>query len=183
MRLTLKYITIGNLNGYKVMNLNYMLLVMAVLILSACSDKEAALPVLSNAKPLIEVVNLDVYKSPTCECCGKWVDYMAENGFSANTHHPLDLAQLKSDKGIAPRYQSCHTGVSKDGYIFEGHIPANIVKRFLDEKPKGALGLSVPGMPIGSPGMEMGNRYDDYDVLLLMKDGSATVYQAIRKTL
>ncbi|PCH85129.1 MAG: metal-binding protein [Piscirickettsiaceae bacterium] len=163
------------------MKLKYMLLVVSLLILVACSDKEVELPVLVDNKQIIEPVNLDVYKSPTCECCGKWVDHMSKNGFSASTHHPLNLAQLKSDKGIAPRYQSCHTGISKDGYIFEGHIPATVIKRFLDEKPKGALGLSVPGMPIGSPGMEMGNQYDDYDVLLLMKDGSATVYQQIRK--
>ncbi|MBL4576090.1 MAG: hypothetical protein JKY51_08335 [Opitutaceae bacterium] len=154
---------------------------MSLLLLAACSDIEAELPVLVESKQAVEPVNLAVYKSPTCECCGKWVNYMSENGFSASTHHPLNLAQLKSDKGIAPRYQSCHTGVSKDGYIFEGHIPANVIKRFLDEKPEGALGLSVPGMPMGSPGMEMGNHYDDYDVLLLMKDGSAMVYQQIRK--
>ena len=90
-----------------------------------------------------------------------------------------NLNKLKSDKGISPRYQSCHTAVSKDGYVFEGHIPADIIQRFLANPPPNAIGLAVPGMPAGSPGMEMGSRHDEYDVFLLSKDGGDVVYEHI----
>lgn len=91
-----------------------------------------------------------------------------------------DLNPIKEKYGISPSHQSCHTGVA-GGYIFEGHIPAPIIQQFLSEKPGNAIGLSVPGMPIGSPGMEMGDRIDDYDVIMIKKDGSSEVYQRIRQ--
>lgn len=122
---------------------------------------------------------LNVYKSPTCGCCTLWVDHMDANGFSSNIHHPDDLNQVKEKYGIAPKFQSCHTAVTAEGFVFEGHIPAAVIKRFLAEKPKGAIGLAVPGMPVGSPGMEMGTRFSPYDVLLLKKDGSSSVYTRI----
>ncbi len=148
--------------------------------LSACSNEAPVDVKKAEIAPLIKNVKLDVYKSPTCQCCGRWVSHIDTQGFKATTHHPADLNLVKRQLGIAPQYQSCHTGVSKEGYIFEGHVPADIMQRFLAEKPEGALGLAVPGMPIGSPGMEMGERYDDYDVLLLKKDGSSEVYERIR---
>ena len=153
-------------------------LISLIFALTACSDEKAI--ELINASKITTLVKLDVYKSPTCGCCGRWVSHIDDKGFDAVTHHPADLNDVKRQLGIAPQYWSCHTGVSKEGYIFEGHIPADTMRRFLAEKPAGALGLSVPGMPIGSPGMEMGNRRDDYDVLLLKKDGSSSVYARIR---
>lgn len=122
---------------------------------------------------------LDIYKSPSCGCCQEWVDHMEAQGFSAAIHHPADLNQIKVKYRIAPAYQSCHTAVSSDGYIFEGHIPAKVIQRFLAEKPTDALGLAVPGMPMGSPGMEMGNHFTPYDVLLLKSNGSTQVYTHI----
>ncbi|PCJ19255.1 MAG: metal-binding protein [Gammaproteobacteria bacterium] len=122
---------------------------------------------------------MQIYKSPTCACCGEWVDHLTNAGFTTETHNTQNLSPIKSKYNISPRYQSCHTGVMGD-YVFEGHIPATIIQRFLKEKPAGAFGLTVPGMPIGSPGMEMGDRYDDYDVLLLKNDGSTEVYQQVR---
>ena len=86
---------------------------------------------------------------------------------------------IKQRFGIAPQYQSCHTGVSADGFVFEGHVPARLIKKFLAEKPAGAIGLAVPGMPIGSPGMEMDERITPYDVLQLNKDGSTSVYSHV----
>ena len=152
-----------------------------MVMLMACTDqldgKPPAPAEISDKAPEIQ---MDVYKSPTCGCCAKWVDHITLHGFKTAEHLPSNLQQFKLDKGIAPRYQSCHTGVSKEGYVFEGHIPAKIMKRFLLEKPAGAIGLSVPGMPVGSPGMEVGERYDDYNVLLLMKDGTAQVYHKVR---
>ncbi len=137
----------------------------------------------SNEDPLVQSSTgkpvLDVFKSPSCGCCGKWVSHIEDGGLRTKIHHPDDLDLVKQELGIAPEFQSCHTGVSKEGYVFEGHIPVDIMQRFLTEKPSGALGLAVPGMPMGSPGMEMGGRHDSYDVLLLMKDGTARVYQHI----
>lgn len=150
-----------------------------VISVAACSDPN------NNVVENSELANgeskpvLDVYKRATCGCCRKWVDHINEYGFSTNSHNKNDLTALKKEKGIAPVYQSCHTAVSKEGYVFEGHIPAKIIKRFLDEKPDGAIGLSVPRMPTGSPGMEVGNKFNKYNVLLLMKDGTAETYAEI----
>ena len=153
----------------------------ALLLLLAlgCSEEQQVESAKKIAQPIAEAPVLDVFKSPTCGCCGKWVSHIEENGLVAKTYHPDNLNLVKQKLGIAAEFQSCHTGVSKEGYVFEGHIPADVMQRFLAEKPKGALGLAVPGMPMGSPGMEMGERRDSYDVLLLMKDGTASVYQHI----
>lgn len=123
-------------------------------------------------------VTLDVYKSPTCGCCGAWIEHAEERGFQAVVHD-LDnnaLTQEKLQRGITLRHQSCHTSVAEDGSAFEGHIPAHLIHQYLADKPADAIGLAVPGMPIGSPGMEVGDRMDPYDVLLLKADGSTEVY-------
>ena len=123
---------------------------------------------------------LDVYKRATCGCCGKWITHMQTQGFQTAAHDIDDLSSLKIEKGIKPRYHSCHTAITQDGYVFEGHIPAKYIKKFLTEKPEDAIGLAVPAMPIGSPGMEMGNRFMPYAVLLLKKDGSSEIYARVR---
>ncbi|BFM18869.1 DUF411 domain-containing protein (plasmid) [Maricurvus nonylphenolicus] len=143
----------------------------------ACSDKASLTTASSSVSG--EAISLDVYKSRTCGCCKKWVSHIEEFGFESEVHHPTNLNKIKSDKGIAPRYQSCHTAVTNDGYVFEGHIPGPVIQRFLAAPPEDAIGLAVPGMPVGSPGMEVGDRFDPYDVLLLKKDGSSEVYQHI----
>ena len=106
-------------------------------------------------------------------------DHIELSGFKATAHDTDRLNQIKTERGILPQYQSCHTAISKNGFVFEGHIPAAIVKQFLDNPPKDAIGLAVPGMPMGSPGMEMGNMRDDYNVLLLKNDGSSDIYEQI----
>jgi hypothetical protein len=133
----------------------------------------------TSASSSAEPIALDVYKSPTCGCCEDWITHVDANGFRSTIHHPEDLNAVKQRFGIAPQHQSCHTGVSSDGFVFEGHIPARLIKKFLAEKPAGAIGLTVPGMPIGSPGMEMGERVTPYDVLQLNKDGSTSVYSPV----
>ena len=125
-------------------------------------------------------VHLDVYKSPTCGCCIKWMDHLAEYGFTSTGHHPDALGSLKRELGVPARYGSCHTGVTKDGYVFEGHVPARYITQFLGDPPAGARGLTVPAMPIGSPGMEYKNQFMPYDVLLLKDDGSVEVYASVR---
>ena len=103
---------------------------------------------------------------------------MESSGFEITVKNRQNLNAVKQEFGIEPRHQSCHTGEAH-GYVFEGHIPATIIKQFLDERPPHAVGLAVPGMPIGSPGMEMGSRFDPYDIILLKKDGSSAVYAHI----
>lgn len=126
-----------------------------------------------------DAVHLDVYKSPDCGCCTLWMDHLAEQGFTSTGHHPSDLGGLKLGLGVPPRYGSCHTAVSKEGFIFEGHVPARYITQFLDAPPAGALGLAVPAMPVGSPGMEYKNQFMPYRVLLLNKDGSIEVYASV----
>ena len=117
---------------------------------------------------------LSVTKAPWCGCCNAWIDHMKAAGYDVDVHEMDDLSALKVRLGIAPKHQSCHTG-EIEGYVIEGHVPAADVERLLAERPD-AIGLSVPGMPVGSPGMEMGDRKDAYDVLLIKKDGSTEVF-------
>ena len=124
-------------------------------------------------------VHLDVYKSPSCGCCTEWMDHLAENGFSSSGHHPAELGAFKAEMGVPVRYGSCHTAVSKDGFVFEGHVPARYIAQFLNKPPTDALGLVVPAMPVGSPGMEYNNQFMPYQVLLLNRDGSVEVYASV----
>lgn len=128
----------------------------------------------------IDDVVLNVYKSESCGCCVGWIDHMTENNYQSNVFHPNDLDQVKRDLGIKPEWASCHTAVTEQGYLFEGHIPAKFIDQFLADPPANALGLTVPGMPIGGPGMEMGNRFTPYDVLLMLKDGTSSIYASVR---
>lgn len=114
-----------------------------------------------------------VYKSPYCGCCGAWVSHMKDHGHTVKTVEMDDLTAIKKMTGVVEPLQSCHTAVV-DGYVIEGHVPASDVARLLEEKPK-ARGLSVPGMPVGSPGME-GPNPEVFDVLLFQADGTTTVY-------
>ena len=120
-----------------------------------------------------------VYKSPTCGCCNGWIDHMREAGFEVEAVD-ADYAELSSRKtslGIAPDLGSCHTG-TVEGYALEGHIPASVIARLLDERPGDVRALAVPGMPTGSPGME-GPNPQPYDVIAIRKDGSRYVYESI----
>lgn len=128
---------------------------------------------------------MTVYKTPSCGCCQKWVDHMTENSFSSKVVSLDDLSPIKAKYNIQGRYRSCHTGVvvtEQGDYVFEGHVPAEHVEAFLNNPPADAIGLSVPGMPAGSPGMEMGDRKDYYQVLLLKRDGSSTVFAHVNRS-
>ncbi|WP_250655725.1 DUF411 domain-containing protein [Alkalimarinus coralli] len=113
-----------------------------------------------------------VYKSASCGCCGDWVKHMEENGFKLKVHNTSDLNSIKQKAGLTPRLASCHTAFI-DGYVIEGHVPANDVKRLLSEKPN-INGLTVPGMPAGAnvPGMEVSPENAEFDVLGFKKDGT-----------
>lgn len=124
-------------------------------------------------------ISLDLYKSETCGCCKKWGAHLADNGIATKAYHPEKLTDTKDALGIPQRLRSCHTGVSEGGYYFEGHIPAKVITRFLASPPAGAAGLAVPGMPMGSVGMEMGTRFTPYDIIIVMKDGSTSVFDTM----
>lgn len=116
---------------------------------------------------------ITVYKSPTCGCCSKWVRHLQDNGFEVEAINRPDMNSVKSEAGITRQLASCHTAIIS-GYVIEGHVPAVDIKRLLKERPDIA-GLAVPGMPMGSPGME-GPRQDSYDVLTFSKSGETTVF-------
>ncbi len=117
---------------------------------------------------------IEVYKSPLCGCCDGWVAHLREHGFEVKVHDVEDTGVHRARLGMPERFGSCHTGVV-GGYAIEGHVPAAEIRKLLAGKPK-AVGLAVPGMPVGSPGMEQGSRVDPYSVLLVRADGGASVF-------
>lgn len=124
---------------------------------------------------------IEVWKSPTCGCCTDWIKHLEANGFEVKTHEVSDAAKtsLRAQLGLADKFGSCHTAVAS-GYVVEGHVPAREIRRLLKERPR-AVGLAVPGMPVGSPGMdgpEYGGRKDPYAVLLVQRNGRSSVYHA-----
>lgn len=125
-------------------------------------------------------VPLDVYKSETCGCCVNWIEQMQTHGFESTIYHPADLNGVKDELGVRVQWQSCHTAVTAEGFLFEGHVPARYINQFLAAPPTQALGLAVPGMPLGSPGMEVGDQFTPYDIILMKKDGTAEVYASIK---
>jgi hypothetical protein len=125
-----------------------------------------------SAAPLVEV-----WKDPTCGCCKEWIALLRNAGFSV-TAHDSGNAMARAKARIGLQYASCHTALV-EGYAIEGHVPLREIQRLLKEKPD-AIGLAVPGMVIGSPGMEQGNRVDPYSVLLLHRDGGSSTYAKYR---
>lgn len=136
---------------------------------SGRADAETAAEETAAALPSVVV-----FKSPTCGCCGDWVTHLRDNGFAVEVHDVDDVDPFKQRAGITPQLASCHTAFV-GGYAIEGHVPAADIKRLLRERPAGR-GLTVPGMPLGSPGMEVGDRRDPYDVLLYRDGGNSAVF-------
>lgn len=134
----------------------------------------ATIPLLVGFQMQAAEPQISVYKTRTCGCCGKWVDHLRANGFDATVTDVPSTAEYRKKYGVPDELQSCHTAVV-GGYTVEGHIPAADIHRLLKTKPK-AKGLAVPGMPLGSPGMEAARR-DPYSVLLFTDDGKVTVFQ------
>lgn len=122
-------------------------------------------------------VLVEVWKDPNCGCCGDWVKHLQSQGFQVKVNETGNTA-MRAKLGIDSKYGSCHTALV-GGYAIEGHVPAREIRRLLAEKPD-AIGLAVPGMPVGSPGMDgpaYGHRQDPYKVLLLGRDGGSRTYQ------
>ncbi|MDF2154927.1 DUF411 domain-containing protein [Vibrio sp. CAU 1672] len=121
-----------------------------------------------------DVIN---HKSPYCGCCGEWTKHMEENGFTVKEKHHEDMNAIKRQLGLTnTQLYSCHTA-EIDGYLFEGHIPAQDIKAFLANPPRNAKGLAVPGMPMGSPGMEYGEKRDSYTVYAFNEEGQVYEYR------
>ena len=118
-------------------------------------------------------LGIAVYKNQYCGCCHEWIKHLEKNGFKVTANDVPDTAPVRESLGIPAKLGSCHTAKIA-GYAIEGHVPAADIKRLLKEKPK-AVGLAVPGMPLGSPGMESANP-QPYNTLLVMKDGSTSVW-------
>lgn len=136
---------------------------------------------LTAAPAFAEATSIDVKKTSGCGCCRSWMNHLEENGF-APTGEDLNgglLVRLKLDSGVPQRMASCHTAFV-DGYVIEGHVPAADIRRLLDERPD-AIGLAVPGMPYGSPGMGPEDDREAYDVFLINDDGSTEVFSSYTK--
>ena len=124
-----------------------------------------------------EGLTIKVVKSPTCGCCAKWIEHLQAAGFKVEVENSNDMARVKAAAGVPPAVQSCHTATIGD-YVIEGHVPVETIVRLMRERPH-VKGLAVPGMPVGSQGMEMGGRVDPYDVIAF--DGAKTsVYESRR---
>ena len=150
--------------------------------LAAAGLAVALLPTAIRANPRTTAPTpLEVWKDPNCGCCQDWVDHMQANGFDVKVHATGNNA-VRARLGLPQKLGSCHTALV-GGYVVEGHVPAGDVRKLLLQKPK-ALGLAVPGMPVGSPGMDgavYGDRRDPYDVLLVAHDGSTRVFNSYYK--
>jgi len=115
-----------------------------------------------------------VFKDPNCGCCKEWIEHLRKHAFKVTARDTSDVSGIKRSGRVPQQLVSCHTAFV-NGYVIEGHVPAEDIKRLLKEKPKVA-GLAVAGMPIGSPGMEVGNRKDKYEVIAFNRDGSTSVF-------
>jgi len=125
---------------------------------------------------------IEVYKSPSCGCCKDWIKHLETNGFANVRVHDTGNSAARARLGMPAKYGSCHTA-TVDGYVLEGHVPAADVRRLLKQRPA-AVGLAVPDMPIGSPGMDApdyGDRRDPFDVLLVARDGTSTVFASYNR--
>ena len=123
----------------------------------------------------LKPIAITVYKTPTCGCCKAWVKHLETNGFAVTAHDMASVDEVKKTQGVPAALESCHTAIV-GRYVVEGHVPADVIKQLLKEAPKVA-GIAVPGMPIGSPGMEVpGRRADRYDIIAFERTGKTRVF-------
>ena len=134
----------------------------------------------SDTQPtILKNISATVYKDANCGCCKEWVGYVEGHGLNATAQNVEDLSLFKERYSVPQQMRSCHTAVTTDGYVFEGHVPAKYMAQFLKNPPSDAIGLAVPGMPVGSPGMEYQDKFMPYKVMQLNKDGSTAIYATI----
>jgi len=141
------------------------------------------LPMFANAneyKHELEQSELLVFKTLSCGCCKKWISHIKNEGIIAHSKDSQNIDTIKTQLDIKTNSRSCHTAVTSSGLAFEGHVPAKFIQQFLSEEHPNAIGLSVPAMPVGSPGMEVGDRFMPYNVLILFKDGTSKTYAKVK---
>lgn len=122
-----------------------------------------------------------VFKDPSCGCCGGWVEHAEENGLSVVIEHPEVMGEVFSMHDIPVDLQSCHLALNAAGTVFVGHVPVRFILEYLQDPPADSRGLTVPAMPVGTPGMEMGEQFDPYDVLMFTADGQTEVFARVRR--
>jgi len=122
---------------------------------------------------------LTVYKNPLCFCCRKWMAHLHESGIKTRTVNSTQMSEIKGQWGVPAGMQSCHTAVWQQQYVFEGHVPARLIRKYLSDPPEGSFGLTVPGMPKGSPGMDDDGEFEPYTVYLLMRGGDYRFYTRV----
>ena len=132
-----------------------------------------------HSTPLLQGVSASVYKDANCGCCTEWISYANKAGLQSTYQHPEALSVVKDRYAVPQQMRSCHTTVTNDGYVFEGHIPAKFMAQFLENPPSKAIGLAVPSMPVGSPGMEYKGKFMPYKIFQLNKDGSYEEFAAV----
>lgn len=143
---------------------------------SDAGASSASAPQAAPAAASAQGTRMVVYKTPSCGCCRAWVDHVQAAGFAVEVRDMPDVAPVKTEHGLPGHLASCHTAIV-DGYVVEGHVPADVIRRMLRERPQVA-GIAVPGMPMGSPGMEVpGGRKDPYDIIAFSRDGKVSVYE------
>lgn len=146
-----------------------------ILALGRTMAAGAAVDVLLSQRARAAAPTLTVYKDPSCGCCAKWVEHLHAAGLRPEVHDRTDMDALKDSLGVPAALRSCHTAVAGK-YVVEGHVPAADIKRLTAIAPKSIVGIAVPGMPSGSPGMEMGGRADHYDVVAFAANGATTLF-------
>ncbi|MDN3441750.1 DUF411 domain-containing protein [Psychrobacter sp. APC 3279] len=134
----------------------------------------------SDTQPtILKNISVTVYKDANCGCCKEWVGYAEGHGLNATAQNVEDVSLFKERYSVPQQMRSCHTTVTTDGYVFEGHVPAKYMAQFLKSPPSDAIGLAVPSMPVGSPGMEYQDKFMPYKVMQINKDGSIAIYATI----
>ena len=128
---------------------------------------------------ILKKISATVYKDANCGCCKEWIGYAEGHGLNATAQNVEDVSLFKERYSVPQQMRSCHTTVTTDGYVFEGHVPAKYMAQFLKNPPSDAIGLAVPSMPVGSPGMEYQDKFMPYKVMQLNKDGSTAIYATI----
>ncbi|MDD5412103.1 MAG: DUF411 domain-containing protein [Methylobacter sp.] len=151
------------------MNIFKAFLAMCLLIINVGVSAESA-----DGKP----IDIVVYRSPSCGCCGKWLEHLKQNNFNVKDIVTDDVQAIKDKSGVSKEMASCHTAIV-DGYVVEGHVPANDIKTLLKTKPK-IVGIAVPGMPAGTPGMEMGGKKEPYNVMSFDRENQYQIFKSYK---
>jgi hypothetical protein len=145
-------------------------------LIVSCWVAIAAVVVLTttSARADSELPEITIYRDPSCSCCGGWIEHLEAQGFQTNSVSTPDVDSLKQQYGVPDHLTSCHTAIA-DGYVIEGHVPAEEIKRLLAEQPT-VTGITVPGMPVGTPGMESGDERESFTVFSFDKQGNSEVF-------